>query len=53
MLGGCRLSGLVVENLDIFKVWHRALLVYVLLVNVLSVNMLVPRLLALCWLHVG
>lgn len=43
MLGGCRLSGLIVENLDIVEVWRRALLV----------NVLGPGLLALCLLHVG
>lgn len=42
MLGGRRLSGLVVEELDIVEVGRRALLV----------NVLRPGLLALCWLHV-
>lgn len=42
MLGGCRLSGLIVEDLDIVEIGRRALLV----------NVLVPGLLALCWLHV-
>lgn len=43
MLGGCRLSGLLIENLDIFEVWDRALLV----------NVFGPGLFALCGLHVG
>lgn len=42
MLHGCRLSGLIVEDLDIVEVWGRALLV----------DVLWPSLLALCWLHV-
>lgn len=43
MLGRRGLSGLVVEDLDIVEVGRRALLV----------NVLRPRLLALCVLHVG
>ena len=42
MLSDCRLSGLIVENLDIVEVGRCALLV----------NVLRPGLLALCRLHV-